>query len=1479
MNRFFTLCLLALVVLAGIALPVYSAELPGSAQSRSSESSTAYAVLVSAMSWQSTPNYGVYSFPAGSGDGTVTPVVTGDDYGATYGAVYGSGKLLGTLPGMILGGVPIEMSYNIFDGKTYELVDTRYGDSYCTLLASTFDTATGNTYVFCKDTYSKTFSFGIMTTSSGYINRIMTMPADSSRGWHALGSTPEGRLYAIDYDGDLLSVDKNTGQTSIVGSTGIKSEYTTSGEIDPLTGKFMFIATNTDASSLYSIDVESAKAVKLYDFKDGEQFFAMHFRAPEATDTAPSVVRNLKLEFVGPSLAGTVNFDAPVTDINWDMGEGSLTYVVYIDGIEVARATTAYGERGLSVPVEVTSSGQYEISVKTISAGGASSVFSSKELWIGYDEAGEVKNFKAAYRDGAFRLSWDAPTGAHGGYFEASDVSYSIVMLPEGREIANSVKDSDFVYPFEKPLQPQAVSFSMTPVLGGVPLNTVTSNVLVIGDAAEPPFLEDFESDSHRLFTVIDANGDGVGFEFESGAAKLNFGHVGYTSVESDDWLVLPPLKMRGGYGYRIEFDACGQYRQYREKVAVCVATEASAEALAAGTEILPPTEIACDHSSPQTFVMYFIPEVDGDYYIGIHGCSIADQYALWIDNVAVAAGLPAEAPDEVTDIEAERGEKGVIALTLHYTAPLLDFVKNPLENLTSVEIYRDGKHVGTQTPAVGQRTSWVDPEPIEGMHLYRLVPCNEYGAGKPADITACVGVDKPEPASAIYFSYGRHLGEVVLTWNPVTTDVSGGKLDASDVTYKVYCVAGRDQVMLAEGLTECTFKDTFCPPTAEQTAAYYSVVATTARGDGLPVNTEFICLGKDYELPFAESFPDASLTNNVWVTGAESSGGSWTLKEDGALSYFTSHDNDNGYLYFYPAGSTDSGTFYSGRISLHGVSDAELKFFAVTPNPYSTNTVTVRIDDGSGLGFSDLAAFTLAGEDNMQWVPFKVNLKEYVGKSVRLCFAVEASSQPFVAIDDITVRGICEDDLSLCSFVAPTAVVPGRVFSLTAIVDNPGSRIQSDYEVEIYRDGELAASLPGREIAPDESILFTFELTPSALWPEKSIYKAVVNFAADASPADNGSEEIEIALKHNNLPSPMNLSGMWNAAAELEWVAPDLAAGEGDVEITNGIDDLIPFSIGLPHSALAALDNVGFWTMIDVDGLPTLRDSKLSYPNQGEPSAYMVFNDEAAGTDWEMFDDHDGDGVLFIAWASVGGRNDDWLVSPLLNEEAQTVSFFAKSLLETHESFEVLYSTTGCTPADFTIIGDRRVASVGSWEKITIDLPAGARYFAVRYVSNDNFALLLDEFSFIASGATADLELIAYKVYCNMLPLATLPADVTSYVHSGAQSGDEYCVTAVYTDGESRPTDSLVMTSSGNATLVVGQKMRIYTSGLKIIVKGAEGLPFTLAAPDGLILYQTSAADEYISVEVASAGIYILAGWTFGVMDCLTKVLSGHLG
>ena len=89
------------------------------AKAETTAQSTAYGVPVSATSWTDTPAFGVYSFKVAGNDNTITPIMTGEDYGATYGAVYGENRLLCTKPGMILGGSPIEMDYKIFDGHSY----------------------------------------------------------------------------------------------------------------------------------------------------------------------------------------------------------------------------------------------------------------------------------------------------------------------------------------------------------------------------------------------------------------------------------------------------------------------------------------------------------------------------------------------------------------------------------------------------------------------------------------------------------------------------------------------------------------------------------------------------------------------------------------------------------------------------------------------------------------------------------------------------------------------------------------------------------------------------------------------------------------------------------------------------------------------------------------------------------------------------------------------------------------------------------------------------------------------------------------------------------------------------------------------------------------------------------------------------------------------------------------------------------------
>ncbi|MEZ3577105.1 MAG: choice-of-anchor J domain-containing protein [Muribaculaceae bacterium] len=1427
-------------------------------QAATSAPSTAYGVLVSAASWTDTPAFGVYSFKVSGTDNTLTAIMTGEDYGATFGAVYGNNKLLCTKPGMILGGSPIEMDYKIFDGKSYAAIDSRYGDPYRTLLASTYDTATGQTYVLLKDRYDDTYYFGTMDTSSGFLTQIFSAKADKMTGWHSLASTPEGRLYAIDNNGVLLSVDKKTGTTTEIASTGLHSELTTSGEIDPETGRYMFIACNATKSTLYSIDLATAKAEKVYDFGDGEQIFAMHFQQPAITDTKPSPVRSFNVVFDGESLEGTVKFNAPVTDDNWEQGSGPLTYYVYVDGVEIAKGETSYAASGISVPVSVAAPGLYEFSAKVVTPGNAVSEISKKEIWVGKDIPGNVTNFKAAYDGTTFALTWDAPTGMHGGWFDASQLTYTITMQPGGEVIANAVSGTSFSYPYAKPSELTTVSFEITPASEGSTFEPVSSNPLVIGDAPEPPFEENFDNGEAKGFTVIDGNNDGVCFVFENGAAKLNFGHEGYNMIPSSDWLVLPPLKLKGGHAYYISFDAYGTYAMYDEKVAAYVGQSATPISFITGTEIIAPTRVECDATNPLKLGTYFTPATDGEYYIGIYGCSDADKYALNIDNVKVSAGVPASAPAAVTELTAIPGKNGQIALTLTYKAPTLNFVGGQLEKLTKVEIYRDDVLAGTQTPKMGETSEWADPEPSEGDHTYRLVPYNGDTPGDPSTIKTHIGIDKPMPTKSITFAYGRHKSEAVLTWEPVTTDINGGELTADQVTYKVYRVHNRDQVMLAEGLTECTYTDEFGNSFMPQTAAYYSVVATTKAGDGDPTNTEFCCLGRDYPLPFTESFANGQLAHAVWITGNESQNSAWNINEDTDQVYFTSQDKDNGYLYFYTYSGTDKGSFYSGRISLEDVPDAELRFYAVTPNPYAGSTITVRIDPGTG--FEDVETFTLFADEgcNMQWKLFKVNLGKYAGKSIRLAFAVETVT-PFVAIDNITIRGIWKDDLAVSSLSAPASARPGIPFEIAATIANEGSQAQTDYTVTLFRNGEAVATHPGTAIDPDKTSVVTFTETANSLW-DNVTYHVSVDLASDAAMANNTSAEAIVAIRQHKVPSPTELEGILeNNKAKLEWLIPDLESGKADIAVDGGMDEVSSFAIGLPHSQLGADDNVGDWMMVDVDGLPTLSDTNLEYPNKCKPAAFIAFDNNVIG--WEMFEDNDGDGKSFIAWASVGGRNNDWLISPRLSGKAQTISFYAKSLMDSPESFEVLASSDMRDINAFSIIGERRTAQTGAWGKVEVEIPDGTLYFAIRYVSYDNFALLVDDFNFVAAGPTVGLELTGYNVYCNDAKVNTEAVATPLYNHSEATEGSSYRVTALYNNTiESAPSDVFVLQKSG-LDGINGGLITITSTGTTLRIEGAEGEFISVATADGKTLFTTKCADATVTLDVPCGVLLVRAG------------------
>ena len=173
----------------------------------------------------------------------------------------------------------------------------------------------------------------------------------------------------------------------------------------------------------------------------------------------------------------------------------------------------------------------------------------------------------------------------------------------------------------------------------------------------ELPYANSFNTtDEQQQFTIIDANGDGSTWAFYDGMVRYKYN----STYNGDDWLVSPAIKLVAGKKYHFSIGARAHSATYPERFEVKAATENTAEALAAGTEVLPSTDV-----TTVGFVTYenneFTVAESGYYYIGVHAISDADKYYLYVDDFVLEAA-PITAP-YVADFttEAPFGDFSVI--------------------------------------------------------------------------------------------------------------------------------------------------------------------------------------------------------------------------------------------------------------------------------------------------------------------------------------------------------------------------------------------------------------------------------------------------------------------------------------------------------------------------------------------------------------------------------------------------------------------------------------------------------------------------------------------------------------------------------------------------------------------------------------------------------------------------------------------------
>ena len=375
----------------------------------------------------------------------------------------------------------------------------------------------------------------------------------------------------------------------------------------------------------------------------------------------------------------------------------------------------------------------------------------------------------------------------------------------------------------------------------------------------------------------------------------------------------------------------------------------------------------------------------------------------------------------------------------------------------------------------------------------------------------------------------------------------------------------------------------------------------------------------------------------------------------------------------------------------------------------------------------------------------------------------------------------------------------------------------------------------------------------------ELTVY-GVVGYDSDEEQDDNRTKTAVVTkVNGSSYPVATGLTGNREGAAiKLAWSAPSLYKPVAEV-VTDGFEDYDPFTI----------DGFGAWTVADVDGGNTyVFGESQSWPNAGQPQAFMIFdmNSEhiaGLGVDERFMMDNSHGSKLAVCWSSDPqttdlGHNDDWLISPRLAGDGQTVSFQAKAYDSSFmESIEVYYSTTGNAVEDFT----NNLAKVSSvpadtWATYTYDLPANATYFAIRCVSANAFLLGIDNVvSKPQSVLPEGLAVESYNVYRNGELLDNTAA--TEFTDNAPSDGDNvYAVSVVYNMGESILSDPCTVGTSGieNDSM---DNIRVYEENGAIVIRGAEGKRATVSDMSGIVLHNDVCSD--VSVISVNKGVYVV--------------------
>lgn len=951
---------------------------------------------------------------------------------------------------------------------------------------------------------------------------------------------------------------------------------------------------------------------------------------------------------------------------------------------------------------------------------------------------------------------------------------------------------------------------------------------VTLSAAAQLPFSETLCSkESFEKFTLIDANADNVKWKYGTSTTGSNITTSG--TKAADDWLITPTLPVEAGKSYIVSFENRGYNGNYTEKLEVFGGYGAT---VADMTQSIKSVFDIKTNTFTKTEVTFTAPE-SGWYCIGFHALSPAKSKILYIKNIVVKEAPSGATPAAVSGFTAVPDVQNALNVNVSCVAPSLSINGEPLTALTKVEIKRGDAVVKTfENPAPGATLSFTDELTVSGKLYYTAVAYSADGQSDPATCNVYAGFVEPAAATGVKAYETANEGEICVEWTPVYADLNGAKFDPSRIKYVVAESYGGKWYMLSEQLpgTATSFTFQAVQPGEEQNSFALGVYAVTAEGKTVGKCGEPVFAGAPY-VDFAESFANAEPHYNC-ATDAAGSNAAAVIGEEGKP--FPSQDSDGGYLQFFGQSFDAYGAYISGKISLKDAANPGISLFAyyydVAEDGPNTNLVTISVRENGG-EWADVinAPINELAAGRTGWFNINASLAEYAGKNVQVRIKGTVKSYVSVLFDNIRVGSLLTKDLKAL-ISAPAKAKAGTNFMVDVTVLNNGIAASNPFTVDLYADGSKVATLNHAAIGVSETATLQLPVAMNSVATEPLALYAVVNHEGEEYLADNTSATASVAPVHTLYPTPSALSAnVTDNGVELTWTAPDLDASPKAVEESF---ENVAFNGGVATS-------VDGWTFVDNDGKTIGGIQNLDVPGITEGSDALSFfvwdTDQIAGSN-DKLAAHTGSRYLASFFRTDDGQVDDWAISPRLSGAAQTVSFFAKSYSASYaEEIEVYYSTGSLITSDFVKVMNKTVVPE-AWTEYSVQLPEGARYFAVRSCATGSFMLMLDDFKFTAASVLEGVDHLGYNVYFNGVKVNETPVANTSYLHSAAKGQHDYAVTAVYSKGESAPSNVATVDVTTGLDFVK-EGITIRTEAHKVVIDGAEGKPVQIVTTDGRTL------------------------------------------